>query len=203
MCKRGTFYVFQYVLHRRIDPIQFLGVAFIVISIAVAKLPDILQSLELNTTSATLSEVNPIPPVAIALALVNACNSVGAAVYTEQLFKTSKAVSFLDQQFWLYTYGLIVSISVHFITDTTYTTSELIANVQELNTNVMTILVVAIIFSSISGIMVAFILKHLDNIVKDYTVSVSNVVTAIVARYVNIISTIEAKKYYLHIPLNV
>ncbi len=53
--------------------------------------------------------------------------SVGAAVYTESLFKggSVKGESFLDQQFWLYLYGMSVATFVHVVTNPTYGISNL------------------------------------------------------------------------------
>ena len=57
--------------------------------------------------------------------------SVGAAVYTEQLFKSgSKGETFLDQQFWLYFYGILVTSMVHFISVPYYTTRLLIKDIE-------------------------------------------------------------------------
>ena len=48
--------------------------------------------------------------------------SVGAALYTEHLFKsnTVKNETFLDQQFWMYFYESLVAILLHSITLPTY-----------------------------------------------------------------------------------
>ena len=48
---------------------------------------------------------------------------------------------------------------------------------------VQLLLVVAVAFSSLGGLAVASILKFLDNIVKEYTGSVANILTAVVSRY--------------------
>lgn len=139
--------IYKFVLRRHLTSLQFLGALLIVISIAIAKTPDIMQiiypvtdqsvldginknSTDFNTnTSAT---VNVIPITAIMLALVASCNSVGAAVYTEQLFKSgsNKGETFLDQQFWLYSYGAIVATTVHFISKPTYVVSNLIQDLE-------------------------------------------------------------------------
>ncbi len=49
-------------------------------------------------------------------------STVGAAVYTESLFKggAAKGESFLDQQFWLYLYGMVVASFVHLASAPTY-----------------------------------------------------------------------------------
>ena len=57
--------------------------------------------------------------------------SVGAAVYTEQLFKSgSKGESFLDQQFWLYFYGILVASGLHLMNAPGYNAQSLIKDVQ-------------------------------------------------------------------------
>ena len=66
----------QYVLNRNISITQYVGALCIVASIIIAKLDDVVTE-----------SGNPIPILAILLAMVVCCNSVGAAVYTESLFK--------------------------------------------------------------------------------------------------------------------
>jgi len=199
--------IYKFVLKRHITLLQFVGAALIVISIAIAKTPDILQILNRSTvddetvraslvnnqndsinnhdTNAndTGGTVNAIPLAAILLALVASCNSVGSSVYTEQLFKNSnnKGESFLDQQFWLYAYGAIVASTVHFVSRPTYTLPILIQDLQNTDPNILFILVVAVLFASLGGIVVASILKYLDNIVKEYTGSVANILTAVIS----------------------
>jgi hypothetical protein len=53
--------------------------------------------------------------------------AVGTAIYTETLFKKSdvKGETFLDQQFWLYLYGSIISLSGHWIRYPDYGISEI------------------------------------------------------------------------------
>ena len=93
--------IFQFVLRRHITLWQFVGAALIVISIAIAKTPDILQIFSRSSTTvddetvrASLMDrndtkhdsnvnedinqsaaVNAIPLTAILLALVASCNS--------------------------------------------------------------------------------------------------------------------------------
>ena len=52
---------------------------------------------------------------------------VGAALYTEHLFKSSnvKGETFLDQQFWMYLYESLVAILLHSITNSSYTVMSL------------------------------------------------------------------------------
>jgi len=44
---------------------------------------------------------------------------------------------------------------------------------------------VAVLFASLGGLIVASILKYLDNIVKEYTASVANIITAVASRYLS------------------
>merc|ERR1712008_457664 len=98
-------------------------------------------------------------------ALVASCNSVGSSVYTEQLFKnTNKGESFLDQQFWLYAYGAMVASTYHFISNPTYTVPLLIEDLKNTDSTILMILVIAVLFASLGGIVVASILKYLENI---------------------------------------
>ena len=48
--------------------------------------------------------------------------TVGAALYTESLFKFSnvKGETFLDQQFWMYFYETLMAILLHALTNPSY-----------------------------------------------------------------------------------
>ena len=122
---------------------------------------------------------NSIPITAIILAAVGACNSVGAAVYTESLFKTS-GENFLEQQFWLYFYGALVASSVHFVTAPDLNPLNALSALGDASNNVKVLLVVALLFGSVGGLVVAAILKKLDNIVKEYSGATANMFTAII-----------------------
>ena len=69
--------MYKFVLKRDISLLQFAGALTIVASIVVAKLGDIMS----------VDGGNHIPMMAIIFAIVSSFNSVGAAVYTESLFK--------------------------------------------------------------------------------------------------------------------
>ncbi len=111
--------------------------------------------------------------------------SVGAAVYTETLFKSGggKGETFLDQQFWLYLYGMAVATVVHIFTGANYGPASFFSDVSGMSSKVLTLLTLAIFVGSIGGLVVAAILKYLDNIVKEYSGSVANVLTAITCSY--------------------
>merc|ERR1712127_323454 len=125
---------------------------------------------------------NVIPFSAIVLAAIAACNSVGAAVYTESLFKTS-GENFLEQQFWLYFYGAMVSSAVHMITVPDLNPLTALATLGEASTSVHILLVVALLFGSVGGLVVAAILKKLDNIVKEYSGATANMFTAVICSF--------------------
>lgn len=59
-------------------------------------------------------------------------STVAAAVYTEALFKgaSNKGESFLDQQFWLYLYGIFVATIVHSISQGSYGLASFVADLQ-------------------------------------------------------------------------
>ena len=133
-----------------------------------------VESSVLNATSTTAvpdiaaSTVNALPLTAILLAMVASCNSVGAAVYTESLFKggSSKGENFLHQQFWLYLYGGLVASVVHFVSHSDYHIFNLYADLTDMSGKLQLLLLVALLFGSLGGLVVAAILKLLDNIVK-------------------------------------
>merc|ERR1719431_303022 len=114
--------------------------------------------------------------------MITSVNSVGAAVYMESLFKTS-GQNFMEQQIWLYFYGVLVSSVMHMITATNVNPMDAIDKLlsgSEGGGRVQILFFVAIMFSSVGGIMVAAILKLLDNVVKEYSGAVGNIGSAIV-----------------------
>ena len=106
---------------------------------------------------------------------------VGAAVYTESLFKSggAKGESFLDQQFWLYLYGMGVASVVHLASNPTYGPADLAESFVQMPTMVLALLCFAMFIGSCGGLVVAAILKFLDNIVKEYTGNIANIITAV------------------------
>ena len=134
--------LYKFILKREVSALQFVGALMIVASIVVAKLGDVLST----------DMTNVIPLSAIVLAAVAACNSVGAAVYTESLFKTS-GENFLEQQFWLYFYGAMVSSAVHMITVPDLNPLTALATLGEASTSVHILLVVALLFGSVGGLV--------------------------------------------------
>jgi len=164
--------LYKFILKREVSTLQFVGALLIVASIVVAKLGDVLSK----------DITNSIPLIAIVLAAVAACNSVGAAVYTESLFKAA-GENFMEQQFWLYFYGAIVASAVHFITAPSLNIVNDFASLGDVSSQVLVLLVVALLFGSLGGLVVAAILKKLDNIVKEYSGATANMFTAIICSF--------------------
>jgi len=177
--------VYKFILKRDLTKWQFFGAFLIVSSIIVTKLPDLLN---------TKGQANDVPILAVVLAMFVSCNSVTAAVYTEKLFKNKdqnkggRSETFLEQQFWLYFYGILVASVVHLISSggSYYGPSNLIEDFGKIfveSPSVFWLLAAALFTGSIGGLVVASILKYLDNIVKEYSGSVANIMTALVSAY--------------------
>ena len=91
--------VYKFILRRQISGLQFLGCSLIVASLVIAKGPDLLPALpfkEMLNSTLSLTDnkdgvsapvVNAVPFTAIVLGFICAANSVGAAVYMENLFQ--------------------------------------------------------------------------------------------------------------------
>ena len=94
------------------------------------------------------------------------------------LFQNS-GENFLDQQFWLYVYGLFVSTMVHVLSPKNVGPVQAFSFSHE----VIVLLVMALVFSSIGGLLVTSILKKLDNIVKEYSGATANMVTALLCGF--------------------
>jgi drug/metabolite transporter (DMT)-like permease len=132
--------LYKFFLKRDISLLQFGGALLIVASIVVAKLGDIMS----------VDGGNHIPMMAIIFAIVSSFNSVGAAVYTESLFKTS-GENFLEQQFWLYFYGMFVATGVHVVSAQNINPFHDFAVLSDVTTRVQTLLVVALVFGSVGA----------------------------------------------------
>lgn len=167
--------VYKFVLKRNITTLQFTGALCIVASIVLAKFGDLFSE----------SSTNTVPMIAVVLALIASCNSVGAAVYTESLFKggASTGEKFLDQQFWLYLYAMMVASMVHVISAANVNSIEAIFSLANVIPTVQILLVTALLFGSIGGLVVAAILKQLDNIVKEYSAATANMITALICSF--------------------
>ena len=70
------------------------------------------------------------------------------------------------QQFWLYFYGLIVTCMVHFGKNPTSFPSTIITQLSNASCIVNSCLVIGLLFGSIGGLVVASVLKKMDNVAK-------------------------------------
>jgi len=164
--------VYKFLLKREVTPLQFTGAVMIVMSIVLAKLGDVVGA----------DGGNVIPALAILYSVISSINSVGVSIYQELLFKNS-GENFLEQQFWLYFYGLIVSSLGHFISVTDTFPSEHVLNILQSPQIVQFFLVLGLCFSSVGGLVVAAILKKLDNVVKEYSYCTANMFTAVICAF--------------------
>lgn len=87
----------------------------------------------------------------------------------------------MDQQFWLYFYGMIVASMVHFVSAPNILSSSIINQLAESSSKVHFFLALGLIFSSVGGLVVAAVLKKLDNVVKEYSSATANMFTAIIS----------------------
>ena len=89
--------------------------------------------------------------------------------------------NFLAQQFWLYLYGMMVSSLVHVLTVPDLSPSIVFHNLNTTSCKVQVFLLLGLLFSSIGGLVVAAILKKLDNVVKEYSSATANMFTAVLS----------------------
>ena len=88
--------------------------------------------------------------------------------------------NFQDQQFWLYLYGMLVASLVHIISSADLSLGLVLTKLQATDTKVLVFVVLGLLFSSVGGLVVAAILKELDNVVKDYSSATANMFTAVI-----------------------
>ena len=87
--------------------------------------------------------------------------------------------NFLEQQFWLYLNGVLVASLVHIVSSSYLTPGLVPTYLQSTNTKVLVSVVLGLLFSSLGGLVVAAILKKLDNVVKEYSYAIANLFTAL------------------------
>ena len=141
---------------------------------------------------------NNIPAMAIVFAVVSSFNSVGVSIYQEQLFKVidtfilnqafadlfllqNSGENFLEQQFWLYLYGMGVAGMVHVVSAPSLLPGPILDQLSGASHNVKLFLMLGLLFSSVGGLVVAAILKKLDNVVKEYSSATANMFTAVIS----------------------
>ncbi len=69
--------------------------------------------------------MNALPLKAILTSLTACLLSVSACLYTEMLFKDkSRGFSFMEQQFWLYLYGAVITYGGHYLNHPDYSAQD-------------------------------------------------------------------------------
>jgi len=163
---------YKFILRRKITVYQIIGAVLIVLSIVIAKIGDVMST----------EGDNNIPAKAILYALIFSLTSVAVSIYQETLFK-GESEKFVDQQFWLYFYGMMVTIMVHFVSAPSVGPMEIIEGIYSSTLKVQVFLCCGLFFTSVGGLIVAAILKNLDCVVKEYSVASANLFTAAACSY--------------------
>ena len=96
-------------------------------------------------------------------------------------FLKNSGENFLDQQFWLYLYGMMVASLVHIVCSPNFIPSHVLNSLNSTSSKVQMFLVLGLLFSSLGGLVVAAILKKLDNVVKEYSTATANIFTAVLS----------------------
>ena len=70
---------------------------------------------------------------------------------------------------------------VHIVSSTDLNPGLVLTNLQSTDTKVQVFVVLGLLFSSVGGLVVAAILKKLDNVVKEYSSATANIFTALIS----------------------
>ena len=76
---------------------------------------------------------------------------------------------------------MIVASLVHVISSPDLSPSIVLQNLSSTSSKVQVFLVLGLLFSSVGGLVVAAILKKLDNVVKEYSSATANIFTALIS----------------------
>ena len=87
----------------------------------------------------------------------------------------------MEQQFWLYFYGMGVAGMVHVISVSSLLPGPIMDQISNASQKVKLFLVLGLLFSSVGGLVIAAILKKLDNVVKEYSSATANMFTAVIS----------------------
>ena len=78
---------------------------------------------------------------------------------------------------------MLVASLVHIISSADLSLGLVLTNLQSTDTKVLVFVVLGLLFSSVGGLVVAAILKELDNVVKDYSSATANIFTAVISAF--------------------
>ena len=76
---------------------------------------------------------------------------------------------------------MLVASLVHIISSADLSLGLVLTNLQATDTKVQVFVVLGLLFSSVGGLVVAAILKKLDNVVKEYSSATANMFTAVIS----------------------
>ena len=76
---------------------------------------------------------------------------------------------------------MLVASLVHIISSPDLNPGLVLTNLQSTDTKVQVFVVLGLLFSSVGGLVVAAILKKLDNVVKEYSSATANIFTALIS----------------------
>ena len=76
---------------------------------------------------------------------------------------------------------MLVASVVHIISSPDLNPGLVLTNLQSTDTKVQVFVVLGLLFSSVGGLVVAAILKRLDNVVKEYSSATANIFTAVLS----------------------
>ena len=76
---------------------------------------------------------------------------------------------------------MLVASLVHIISSADLSLGLVLTNLQATDTKVLVFVVLGLLFSSVGGLVVAAILKKLDNVVKEYSSATANMFTAVIS----------------------
>ena len=76
---------------------------------------------------------------------------------------------------------MLVASLVHIISSPDLNPGLILTNLQTTDTKVQVFVVLGLMFSSVGGLVVAAILKRLDNVVKEYSSATANIFTALIS----------------------
>ncbi|XP_077999457.1 uncharacterized protein LOC144452267 [Glandiceps talaboti] len=164
-----TAVVYRVVFKRDVPPQRWAALLLLIVGISLA---------EVSNSSSAHSETDTSMSLvlrAVLLSLVSAALSTAASIYTEYLFKNDRR-SFFEQQVQLYFFGAVMTgIWAMYVTK-----GNPIAVQGALNATILWLLILTILLGGAGGLLVAAIIKNIDNIAKIYSATFAIFLTAIV-----------------------
>ncbi|XP_070544904.1 uncharacterized protein [Ptychodera flava] len=163
-----TALIYRFVFKRDVPPMRWLALLLLMFGISLSQVSGSSTAQVGTETSAY------ILLKAVFLSLISAGLSTAASIYTEYLFKNDRR-PFMEQQIQLYFYGVLMT-SVWALYVTRGKPLEIQGN---LNMTITWLLVLTILLGGAGGLLVAAIIKNIDNIAKIYSATFAIFLTAI------------------------